>query len=212
MQYKEIKNIIFDLGGVILDIEPQKAVDEFSRIGVKNLGETYHALEQHQVFEKFETGAITRKEFFDQLRGLAGSQLIDKEIKDAWNSMIIDLRAEKIEMLEQLAKKFRLFLLSNTNEIHLEHYSALLHDKFGLPHFGHIFEKAYYSHLMDCRKPDVQIFKQILDENSLGAKESLFIDDSETNTRAAEKVGLKSFHVKDDEGLRTLVKNLLKPV
>lgn len=187
-----IKNIIFDLGGVLLSINPQLTIDAFKNLGIKNPNELFLQKQQSQFFKDFEQGKITATDFRNEIKKLSAKPLTDEQIDAAWNAMLLELPQERIQLLQNLKKKHRLFLLSNTNEIHIhafEEYLARINRK---EFFYELFEKVYYSFWTRILKPDAAIFKLVLAENNLQAQETLFIDDSPQHVEGAKKVGLNA--------------------
>ena len=191
----KIKNIIFDLGGVILNIDYQLTANAFKNLGISDYDKLYTQFQQIDVFDKLETGKISPKEFYKQIRELSGINISDKEIEDAWNAMLLDFPVERLEFLSSIKNKYRLFLCSNTNEIHLKFYNKVLQDTFGISSLGDIMEKEYYSHIVEIRKPDKEIFELIIDENKLTPAETLFIDDSPQHIEGAKLTGLQTIHL-----------------
>lgn len=204
-----IKNIIFDLGGVILNIDFTVTQREFVKLGIQNIDETFGQYHQIGFFDQFDRGEIGEEEFLLNAQKLFPPQVTRQQIVDAWNAMLFDLPAERFEYLQQLGKKYRLFLMSNTNSIHYKAYQELIRQTYGIPNLDSLFEKAYYSHLVKMRKPEKRFFDLILNENGLNASETLFVDDTSTNTDAAEKYGIKGLFLKQnseiEEALRAIV-------
>jgi glucose-1-phosphatase len=190
----KIKNIIFDLGGVILNIAPERTVEAFAALGLENpLGERgwfYH----HDLFYLLEQGTSTPEEFRDHVRELLNRDIPDSDIDHAWCAMILDIPSDRVEYLQTLKDKFRIFLLSNTNEIHRQHYFRDFESTYGFV-FSELFEQDYYSHRMGMRKPNPAIFKQVLENHELIPGETLFIDDSEENIKAASGLGIQALHL-----------------
>jgi len=189
-----IKNIIFDLGGVILNIAPERTVKAFAALGLENpLGERgwfYH----HDLFYMLEQGASSPEEFRDNVRKLLKRDISDSAIDQAWCAMILDIPADRVEYLKSLRHHFRIFLLSNTNEIHRQQYFRDFKSEYGFV-FSELFEQDYYSHMMGMRKPNPDIYIKVLENHGLLPEETLFIDDSEENIRAASGLGIQSLHI-----------------
>lgn len=187
---KKIKNLIFDLGGIILNINPQLTIDAFSRMGMdKVLGKDTFKY-QVNLLHQIEKGASTPEEFRNNIREILGNHVSDNTIDKAWTAMIIDMPKERIRYLEELKKNYRIFLLSNTNEIHRKLFHKMFSDDNGYS-FYDLFKKNYYSHEMGMRKPDPEIYKIVLQKNNLIPEETLFIDDMEDNTKAAQLLGMQ---------------------
>lgn len=190
-----IKNIIFDLGGVIINIDYQKTIDAFRKLSKANSTIEFNQKAQSALFDDLETGRISNEAFRQKIREhyhIVGS---DEAIDDAWNAMLLDIPQERIELLRALHKNHKLFLLSNTNAIHLIAFNKIVQDSHGMPALDELFDKCYYSHLVDDRKPNPGIFERIVNENNLQKAETLFIDDSIQHIESAEKVGIKTLHL-----------------
>jgi HAD superfamily hydrolase (TIGR01509 family) len=189
-----IRNIIFDLGGVILNIDPQLTVDGFRNLGWHRFYEEGSRSVVKELFYNLEKGNSSPGMFRDYIRHMVDHQLNDYEIDIAWSAMILDIPPENIRYLEQLKNHYRLFLLSNTNEIHRIKIHRNFEAVFGYS-FYELFERNFYSHEMGMRKPDPQIFIQALTEAYLIPEETLFIDDMKENTDAAKRLGIKVLHI-----------------
>ena len=193
---KSIKNIIFDLGGVILNIDYLIVVKSFRELGIDDFDQWYSQKNQGDIFDKLETGKITPEEFHVEVMKHSTKQLNAAEINTAWNSMLLDLPAERIKLLQEVQKQYRCFLLSNTNEIHIEAYSASIAKKFGsIDIFNQLFEKVYYSSRVGMRKPNREIFEFVLNENNLIPAETLFIDDSPQHIEGAKLTGIHTIYL-----------------
>jgi glucose-1-phosphatase len=142
--------------------------------------------------DDYDKGLISSDEFRNRLRTVSNLPLTDMQIDKAWNAILIDLAQENIGLLDRLKKSYRLFLLSNTNEIHEQAFTKLILDSFGKNVLIEIFERIYFSHQINKRKPDVEIFHFVLKENNLNASETLFIDDSPQHIQGAKEAGLQS--------------------
>jgi putative hydrolase of the HAD superfamily len=186
------KNIIFDFGGVIINVDYHRVVNAFVQLGVKDFDRLFSQLNQHHLFDDFEKGLISADEFRNQLKSISNVPLTDQQIDDAWNAILINLPKENIELLKRLKKNYRLFLLSNTNEIHEKAFTQMMMHDFGENVLPDIFEGIYFSHRMHKRKPDAEIFEQVLKENNLAAEETLFIDDSPQHIDAAKQLVIQT--------------------
>jgi putative hydrolase of the HAD superfamily len=193
---QNIKNIIFDLGGVILDIDFQRTEKAFFELGVTNFKELFGLGHAASFFKDHEAGKISDEEFLDALQKLARHSLKSDVVQKAWNALLISFPAERIELLKRIKSKYRLFLLSNTNAIHLTAFLKLYSDAFNNGSFEDLFERVYYSHRMGLRKPDRDIYDYVLRENNLVPEETLFIDDALVNVEAARETGIQGIHLK----------------
>lgn len=188
-----IKNIVFDLGGVIMNLNVSKTIDEFERLGITNIVNSTGHHYTDSVFYDFEIGKVSEIKFVEKLRSMSSLNPSSEGVKEAWNAMILEIPQEKIDILLNLGKTHRIFLLSNTNSIHQEKFLSEINSKNNFS-FNNLFQEAYYSHEIGLRKPDIEIFNLLLHENNLKAEETLFIDDSIDNVRAAEKAGINGWH------------------
>jgi glucose-1-phosphatase len=191
-----IKNIIFDLGGVILDIDTQLTEQAFVSMGAKDFRSYFGLGFADSFFKDYETGDISSRQFVDSLKMLTGNGATDEAVVNAWNALLLGFPPERIELLKLLARRYRIFLFSNTNALHLQAFRKIYNDTFGGGSLDDHFEKAYYSHLMGRRKPDKAPFEQILKENGLVASETLFVDDALVNVEGAKAAGLKGFYLR----------------
>ena len=183
----DIKNIIFDLGGVILNIDYNLTIKEFKKLGINNFENIFSQFKQSNFSDKFETGDISEHEFYKEIKKATNTSFTFNEFKKAWNAMLLDLPKDRIALLKKLSTDYRLFLFSNTNETHYKKFHENVENDF-----NEIFEKTYYSHLFGNRKPTVNSFQKIVQENNLKVKETLFIDDSKQHIIGAEKAGIKA--------------------
>jgi FMN phosphatase YigB (HAD superfamily) len=190
---QNIKNIIFDYGNVIFNIDFLKAQKAWNQLGISNAADFFGHKQQDEIFDKFDRGEVSANEFRAYIRHKSGNPaLTDAQINDAWNSMLLGIEPGNHELLLDLKGKYRTFLLSNINAIHYDHIMNYLKTDFGFDGNDHLFEKAYYSHLTGQRKPEARIFQMVLDENNLNPAETLFIDDSPQHLAGAEKLGIQT--------------------
>ena len=194
-----IKNIIFDLGGVIYDIRYENIAEAFARMGASNLVALYSEAQQTDFIDKFEEGLISTTEFCEEIRRLSEVPLTDAQIEEAWNAILIDVPAPRVDFLLKLKEKYKLYLFSNTNQFNYDCFTAYLKKKYGFDFFGTIFQAAYFSHTLHIRKPKEEGFQRILQEQGLRADETLFIDDSPQHIEGARRCGLNAYHLKDGE-------------
>jgi putative hydrolase of the HAD superfamily len=195
-----VKNIIFDLGGVIIDIDYNLAAAAFKKLGIVDFDNFYSKAKQSSLFDDFEKGLISNAEFRDTLRQFLPPVISDQQIDDAWNAMLIGIPSHRVDFLKEVAKHYRIFLLSNTNRIHIEAFSQYNDEKFGMGYFESIFEYCYFSSDIAMRKPDAEIFEFVLSENGLRKEETIFIDDSIQHIQGALNTGLHAELLKVEEG------------
>ena len=194
-----IKNIIFDLGGVLLNIDFKKTFDAFGALGIAHAHGLNDRPEVLQLFIDLECGMVEREEFLEKFRGLVNMpRVTDEQIIAAFNALLLDYPPERIQLVQELRKKYRVFLLSNTNAIHAEYYNGLLHKEFGILNLDTLMEKAFYSHKLGCRKPNEEIYLKALGLAGIIAEESVFIDDNAENVRVAERLGIRGVQVTEE--------------
>lgn len=188
---KNLKNIIFDYGNVIFEINFKRTQNALLQAGITN-PEAFFAHKSHnQLFDDFETNAISASEFRAGIRAAAqNSTLTDQQIDDVWNSLLVGVSANNHEVLLEMKGKYRTFLLSNNNEIHYNWIINHIKENYNIDNYDNYFEKAYFSHLIKLRKPNLNIFEQVIKENNLNPAETLFIDDSPQHIAGAKKAGL----------------------
>lgn len=191
----EIDNIIFDLGGVLLNLDQESTLNAFAAMGMDNIRDLFGVGHAASFFRDYEVGKIGDEEFIDILQAhLHGSAGRDAIIA-GWNAMLLDFPKERMDWLSGLRLKYRLFLFSNTNGIHLEAFQKIYADSFGQGSLDDHFEKAYYSHLAGVRKPDLAAYRLVVGENNLDPSKTVFIDDALVNVEAARQAGLQGIHL-----------------
>ena len=190
---QNIKNIIFDYGNVIFEINFELAQQALLQLGIADI-ETFFSHKKHNpIFDEFESAAISPAQFRDEIRIAANNPaLTDEEIDAAWNSLLIGVPESVHETILKVKDKYRTFLLSNNNEIHYNYIVDYLKREFEMEDNSSLFEKTYYSQHMFLRKPNMEIFEQVIRENNLNPEETLFIDDSPQHLEGAKKAGLNT--------------------
>ena len=202
-----IKNIIFDFGGVIYDIDHNKTKEAFANLGITNFEELYGHAVQTQLFEDFEIGKISPADFRETIRKHLPENSSDQEIDLAWNALLIGFKLECLELLQKVRQHYQLFLLSNTNQIHYQQYIGELKNQNRYESFRSSFQKLYFSHQIGMRKPDSKIFDFVIMDNLIKAEETIFIDDYDLNISAADRVGLNGLLLKPKQDLCLLFTN-----
>lgn len=192
---EKIRHIIFDLGQVIINVDPGAVKIKLESFGVSNADELHMKLLVAGTYHKLETGSITPAEFRETIRGIADHQLSDKEIDDAWNAMLLDIPKERVKFMTRLKSRYELYLMSNTNAIHWECYNAYFRDTYDYPGINHFFSGTWYSYLMGVRKPDPEVFRIILEEGRFDPAEVAFVDDLKENVDAAAALGILPVHL-----------------
>ncbi len=190
-----IKNIIFDLGGVLIGIDYHATINAFKNLGVEKFDEFFTQLKQHHLFDKWDIGGITPEQFRHQLREISGLPMSNEQIDHAWNAMLGIMPNNRIPLLENVSKNYRIFLLSNTNAIHIPYFKRYITENFGYDGLDNFFENLYYSHEIGHRKPDAGAFNHVIAQNGLNAAETLFFDDTHMHVAGARKVGIHAYWI-----------------
>lgn len=191
-----VRNIIFDFGGVIINISHVNLENAFRELGVQNFENLFNQAVQLELFQNFETGAISKEEFRSRARKLTNLNVSDEIFDRTWNRIIGDYPENRINLLKEISNNYAIFLFSNTNIIHYDYYIEKFKREFGYD-FPSLFRKTYWSFRMGKRKPDPDSFLEIIKNEKLMPDETLFIDDSHQNILAAERLGLKTIHIRD---------------
>ena len=203
----KIKNIIFDLGGVVLDIDESIVYKELEKLGI-NVSELARSKEFMGIMSKFNTGIYTAPTFRKKTKAFLGQEkMTDQRFDSLWNAMILDIPRERIEAIEKVKKHYKIFLMSNSNVIHYDLYVRDLQLRFGYNEFDELFNKSYFSFAEHLEKPDPRFFELILDHEGLLPEETLFIDDTAENIKAAKSLGINTYHIGRDELVRYLFEN-----
>lgn len=198
IQLKGIKNIIFDFGGVLVNLNPKKSLEAFTAIGMQGVTE-YLTLYGHVgPFGKIENGDIGVEQFHDDIRALFGVSATDEQIDEAWQSFLGEIPVEKMRMVHELAKTHRVFLLSNTNPIHISRLQEFNDNGFPL---HECFEKCYLSFELGLSKPGRAIFEHVLNDAGLLPEETLFVDDGPANCATAASLGIRTYCPKPEEDI-----------
>ncbi len=204
-----IKNIIFDYGKVIINLDFDLTREAFEKEGVKNFNTLFTEFSQHPFFHLFDCGLISEEEFRMHLRTATGLELSDAVIDKCWNAMLMDIPLRRMKYLDELKKSHNTFLLSNTNSIHLNFISSYLQQEFKMNDIGEKFNKAYYSCRVGMRKPDEKIYQLLLKENNLIAEETLFLDDSAVNVETAEQLGIHVILMMPGDEIENKIKDFI---
>lgn len=200
-----IKNLLFDFGGVIVGIDKNAAVRRFKEIGASNIEEYLNEYRQTGIFLELEEGKLSREEFYERFRALFGKGISDAEIDSGWLAFLTHIPPYKLELLDELRKKYKVYMLSNTNPV----VASWAHSKDFTPCGRTVdtyFDKCYLSYEIGCAKPDEAIYRHVLEDAGIRAEETLFFDDGQANLDAAEKLGFRTRLVNQDEDLREIFK------
>lgn len=198
-----IDAIIFDFGGVLINIDYQATINAFEKLGGNDFNTLYTQANQSHLFDRLETGEISPQHFINQLLELLPPSTPPKKVVHAWNTMILDIPLSAIELLDSLKNKYKLYLLSNTNQIHIDKALIELSKVTNRP-LDDFFDKVYLSHEVKLRKPNTSIFEFVITDQNLEPEKTLFIDDSIQHIKGAEKVGLKTYHLSNQKDLYSL--------
>lgn len=191
---KNIKNIIFDFGNVLLNINPALTAEAFKKLGIKDESDFFGGRSSIELMVKYERGQATSEEFIQAISASVSDKVTSDQIIDAWNALLLDFPSIRVELLQQLRSDYRLFLLSNTNQIHFEKYTQQFQAIYGYP-LESLFEKMWFSHQIGLSKPDTAVFEFVLKDKNLNPAETLFIDDTLMHVEAARKSGIYGWHL-----------------
>ena len=200
---KKIRNIVFDLGGVLVDLDFKAAINGLQKAGFANVKEQLQAFDCKGIFQKFELGEMTADEFRSAIRENSTVSLTDEKVDGLWNAMLLEVPREKLELILHLRGKYMVYLLSNTNSIHWDYVCKNAFNYRGF-RVNDYFEETFLSYEMHLSKPDKAIFQKVLEEANLLPEETLFIDDSEANCKAASELGIHTHHYHIGEDLKEL--------
>lgn len=204
-----IDNIIFDLGGVIINLDYSLTAQAFKDLGLTNFDEMYSQAAQTGLFDRFEKGLVSPSYFVNALLDYMPAGTTPNQIVAAWNAMILEFPMENIDLLRTLKEKYRIFLLSNTNEIHIQYFNRKLSQMVSENDLIPFFEKVYFSSEVNMRKPELEIFERVIKEQNLARTNTIFIDDTLQHIEGAQKAGIKTFHFqKGARNLKTILEDL----
>ena len=202
----ETRNIIFDLGGVLLNINPLLSLYEFEKISGLDQDELKNRLVNENIFENFDTGRLNPAQFRYELCRIMDCQVSDSEIDRAWNTLLLDFPLSRVNLLQQLRNNYRIFLLSNTNIIHFQYYTGDFYEKYGSS-MTDLFDMLFLSYEIGMHKPDAGIYAHLLRHAGIEPSESVFIDDSRANIDAAELQGIPGIHIHNGHDVTDFFEN-----
>jgi len=191
------KNLLFDLGNVLLDLHPQAFKAAFRELLGDKYQATFDYFRETRLLDRLETGQIEPDQFFTTVREHIGNGTTIQQLETAWNTMLGELPAHRLDMLRQLSQHYRIFLLSNTNAIHMRQFDGYLQERYALSLTAfteEFFEYLYFSHELRLAKPDLQIYRSVVEHARIRPEETLFIDDKMENIESARQVGLRGYH------------------
>ena len=200
IETEKIRNIVFDLGGVLIDIDPQRCIHRFEKLGLTNASSLMSGADFKEVWLRFEKGEIDETEFRGYIRSCCSvlKDVTDDQIDFAWNGMLVSIPRYKLDLLLELRSRYVVYLLSNTNSIY---WKWALENPFKYRGFRaeDFFEKEYLSFRLNACKPEKAIFERVIEDANIDPKETLFIDDRIENTVAATELGIKTYTPKANE-------------
>jgi glucose-1-phosphatase len=204
-----VRNVIFDFGGVLFEIDYELPVKAFAKLGFQDFASLYTQAEQNPIFDQLETGKVDNESFMRFLRDCVPTAT-SKQVDDAWNSILLHIMPEQVEFVHQVKQSGkRTFMLSNTNAIHVAVFEEMIAERMPIDHFRAAFEKIYYSNVIGIKKPYPETYLKVCEWNGLIPAETLFIDDSIQHVLGAEKAGLQTYHLKNGERLNEVLKSLV---
>jgi len=195
MEFSKVKNLVFDLGGVIINIDFDRTYRALATLAGLSYEDTLARVKKEELFYRFETGKLEEEEFLSLVRNAFCPKSGEDEIRQAWNALLLDIPRERIDLLSRLRKKYRLYLLSNTNYTHILEVNNILANSCGVGNLRDLFDKVYYSYEVNMVKPDVGIYKFVCEDSVLKPEETVFLDDMLPNLEGASSAGLHTLHV-----------------
>ncbi len=204
---QNIKNIVFDLGGVIITLNQREAVRRFKEVGLENAEDWLDPYHQKGIFLELEEGKLSQQAFYDALRKESGKNISDRDIDYGWFGFIQEVPEYKLEMLEELKKKYKLYLLSNTNPVVMSWARTPQFSPKGKS-LDEYFDRLYLSYEVGYTKPHPRIYECMIEDSGLDPSETLFVDDSQANIETGEKFGLKTYLPKNGEDFRHIFPSL----
>ena len=189
---KNIDQVIFDFGGVFLEVDYHATRAAFEKLGVSDFESMYSQANANTLFQDLEKGLIDESEFYKRINETCGLQLNVAQIQEAWNAMLGQYRESSVQFLKTLKDRYKLYLFSNTNIIHMAQFRQKFRDTHEGRDFDSFFTRSFYSCDMKLRKPDIESFEWIIDELGIDPTRTLFIDDSRQNIEAAAETGMQT--------------------
>ncbi|MGL6268870.1 MAG: HAD family hydrolase [Chitinophagaceae bacterium] len=205
----KITSLIFDLGGVLINLDPERTRQSFIKLGIPHFDQLFTVYKSSQLFEDLETGHVDPDTFIKTLQEETAKGSTEQDIIDAWNAMLLDFRLESLDFVKQLKALYPTFLFSNTNIIHHKSFQQTIKETTPYSSVDELFHKAYYSHEIGRRKPIVDAYRYIITEKKLDAGQTLFIDDNKDNILGAKEAGLQTLHLLPGERVENVLSYLL---
>ena len=205
---KGIQNVIFDLGGVIINLDTNRTISAFNKISQIPVETIYTQAKQDEIFSLLDKGKISTGDFLKELKRQTRYDGSTEDLLVAWNAMLLDVPEERLDVLVEMKHNYNTFLLSNTCEPHIDVFEKELENEHGIKNFDDYFDKVYYSCRLGMRKPDKEIFEFVLKENNLKPEETVFIDDSPQHVKGAGECGINAFLLQKNMSVKDLLKQL----
>jgi putative hydrolase of the HAD superfamily len=202
-QSPSIKNILFDLGGVILDINVRATQQKFYELGLPALFMQYPENMLTDLFFKYETGKLSTSQYRDEVRRVSGLEVSDEKIDDAWNAMLVGIPAQRTALIARLKERYKLYMLSNTCALHAPVFEKMYLEAAGVP-MHQVFNKLYYSFEIGFHKPDLEAWKYVIRDARIKPEETLFLDDNIHNIKASQELGFQAIHIHERTSLLNL--------
>ncbi len=204
-----IKDIVFDFGGVLTTIDPNVALRRFAALGVKNPGEMINSYCQKGAFFALENGDITAQEFCNEIGSICGREITLEEAKHAWMGFIVEVHTTQLEYLQTFRGKYRLSVLSNTNPF-IQSWACSPEFTPEGKSLKNYFDMLFFSFELNSSKPGHEIYRKMLAQGNMIARETLFLDDGENNINAAAELGIKTLKVENGSDWRAALEEALK--
>jgi putative hydrolase of the HAD superfamily len=204
----KFKAVIFDFGNVIINIEFQRIYQTFAKFTAKSPEYIEKKITENQIFKRYETGQFSDEEFREVIRQTLGFPLSDFEVDTAWNAILLDIPAERIELIKKIRQKYPVYLLSNTNNIHIQASNTYLKKAHGISNLDVLFDNLFLSYEMAMWKPDVEIYHSVLKKINMQPNEVIFFDDNLHNIESAKKIGMQTILVEPPTSILEYCKNL----
>jgi FMN phosphatase YigB (HAD superfamily) len=198
-----IRNILFDLGGVILDINVQATRQRFYEMGLPSMFMHYPENMVTDLFFKYETGKLDTGEFRDEVRRLSGLDVTDAEIDEAWTAMLVGIPSERVFLLQRLSVRYDLYMLSNTCPMHVPVFEKMFRDASGIS-MHELFRKIFYSFEIGYHKPDREAFEYVIRHAGIVPGETFFLDDNIHNIKTSQELGFRAIHIHERTSLLAL--------
>jgi len=200
---QNFKNILFDLGGVILDINVQATLKQFYEMGFPAELMQYPESMSTDVFFKYQTGKLDTVGFRNAIRKIAGVDMSDEAFDRAWNAMLVRIPEERTELIQRLSERYGLYMLSNTSPLHVKVFEPMYQQAAGVS-MHQVFNKIYYSHEIGWHKPDDEAWEYVIKDSGIRPEETLFLDDNIHNIKASQGLGFQAIHIHERTTLTSL--------